>query len=92
MKLLSLLLLGTVGLTASELGPVAPTHAHEHAAYTPTPLVFAATPRMGACPFLKLIGGYEQKCYGNGQWVGAGPGFGRNTYRCSLNSSHTWAE
>lgn len=92
MKLLSLLLLGAVSLTASELVPVAATHAHEHAAYTPTPLVFAATPRMGSCPYVKLIGGSELRCYGTGIWVSTGPGFGRNTYRCSMNASHTWAQ
>jgi len=54
MKLLSLFLLGTIGLSASELGPVAATHAHVHAAYTPAPLIFAAAPRMGSCPARSL--------------------------------------
>ena len=90
MKLLSLLLLGAVGLTASELGPVAATHAHEHAAYTPTPLIFAATPRMGACRFVDLIGGFEQKCYGWGVFQGSGAS--GTWYKCSLKPYHRWIE
>ena len=90
MKLLSLLLLSSIGLSASDLSPVA--HSHEYAVYTPAPLIFAATPRMGSCPYVKLIGGSEQRCYGTGIWLSTGPGFGRNTYRCSMNASHKWAE
>ena len=90
MKLLSLLLLGAVSLTASELGPVAATPAHVHAAYSPSPLVFAATPRMGSCRFVDLIGGFEQKCYGWGVFQGSGPS--GTWYKCSLKPYHRWIE
>jgi hypothetical protein len=90
MKLLSLLLLGAVGLTASELGPVAATPAHVHAAYSPAPLIFAATPRMGSCPFRELIGGYEQRCYGYGIYMGSGQS--GTWYKCSSKPYHKWIE
>lgn len=90
MKLLSLLLLGAVSLTASELGPV--SSAHEHDDLVQAPFVFKATPSMASCPYTKLIGGYRQNCFGYGIFVKIGPGFGESTYRCSLNASHTWAQ
>lgn len=90
MKLLSLFLLGTIGLSASELGPVAATHAHVHAACTPAPLIFAAAPRMGSCPARELIGGFEQRCYGFGIFVGSGQS--GTWYKCSLKPYHRWIE
>ena len=90
MKLLSVLLLGAVSLTASELGPVAATPAHEHAFCRPAPLIFAAAPRMGACPARELIGGFEQRCYGFGVYVGSGPS--GTWYKCSIKPYHRWIE
>ena len=91
MKLLSLLLLGSIGLSASDLGPVSSVHVHD--SLVPTPFVFKATPSMGSsCPYTKLIGGYREKCYGFGMFVKMGPGYGESTYRCSINASHTWAQ
>jgi hypothetical protein len=89
MKLLSLLLLGSIGLSASDLGPVASVHDHDIC--VPTPFVFKATPNMSSCPYTKLIGGYRQECFGFRMFVKIGPGFGETTYRCSLNPSHVWA-
>ena len=92
MKLLSLLLLCSVSLPASEINSVVsvPVHTQKYAVFTSAPLIVAATPRMGACRFVDLIGGFEQKCYGWGVYQGSGPS--GTWYKCSLKAHHKWIE
>ena len=45
---------------------------------------------MGSCPFRELIGGYEQRCYGYGIYMGSGQS--GTWYKCSSKPYHKWIE